>query len=463
MAQDIELTDPAAIAAANAEVLKKQAAQDISGQTTAPGLNIPTGSALDKLRDAAIANKKAGVDELEGDPAAEKSAAVLEVTPKTADPAPPEPTEAEKLAKSKAEADAEIERHKVSTAEDLKKQADELFKEVPSLPPNASDNAKTSWAALKQKAAEQIRDLTKQVEDLSKAKVDLESKVKQPIPENVSKELEDLRQFRARLDIETDPKWKQFDEKVAQDNEFIYAQLKKASIPGTTIEEIKKFGGPVQVNMEKILAAVADPITKQVIASKLADIEVAGYQKDQAIQKAKQDTKKYLEDREKDWAESATAHNTATHKAIENIVSKVPWLNPVAVDLKADSAKQKEAEAHNEYATAMRKELELASGDDSAEMRATLLVGMVNLFRLQTAYDLLQKSSTGLEAKSKKEIADLTATIDRLKAAGTSRLRGNSVPAGEIKDPPKLTVHETAGQAMDRLRAEKIRASQASA
>lgn len=460
MATEINPTDKEAIAKNNAEVIAAQAAQDISGKGTAPELGVSTGSALDKLRETAIAQKKAEAGELPEPPKPTAPAATPEVTPKPAAPAAPEPSEADKLAKAKADADAELKRKQEAETEALKQQADELFKNVAPLPPNSSPAAGESFKALKQQAATQIRDLSKQVEDLTKAKAELEEKTKNPIPQEVSQELEDLRQFRARLDIETDPKWKQFDAKVAQENEFIYAQLKKSEIPEKTIEEIKKLGGPVKVNMEKILVAVTDPVTRQVITSKLADIEVAGYQKEQAIQKAKADTQKYIEERQREWEETATSHNSATKKAIDGIVSKVPWLNKVQVDLKADESKRKEAEAHNAYAEAMRKELDLAAGDDSAEMRATLLVGMVNLFRLQTAHDLLVKDSKAKEDESAKKITELTATVERLKAAGTTRLRTTVPPAGGATAPVTASVNERPGDALDRIRAQKIQQQQ---
>jgi hypothetical protein len=461
MADEINPTDKEAIAENNAKVIAANAAQDLSGHSTAPNLGASTGSALDRLRETAIAQKKAEAGEpIEpAAPAPPNPGVVPEVTPKPATPA--EPTEAEVLAKAKADADAEIERNKLAEAEALKTQTEELFKNVPPLPPNTSAKAGESFTALKQQAATQIRDLAKQIEDLTKAKTELEAKTKEPIPQEITKELEDLRQFRARLDIETDPKWKQFDAKVEQENEFIYAQLTKASIPAKTIEDIKKLGGPVNVNMEKILAAVTDPVTRQVITAKLADIEMTGYQKEQAIQKAKQDTRKYIEERQKEWEESTTSHNSATKKAIDNIVSKVPWLNTIEIDLKADEAKRKEQEAHNTYASAMRKELELASTDDSAEMRATLLVGMVNLFRLQTAHDLLDKAHKAAGVESKKKIDELSATVERLKAAGTTRLRTSGSPASETTAAVKPSVNEKPGDALDRIRAAKLQQQQA--
>ncbi len=450
------------IARQNAETIRKQGEQDINGKSTAPDLSIPTGSALDNLRNAAIAQKKteAGVQEDDVEPTIVPEVEKKEVTPEVTPEATPQVTEAEKIAKAKEIADAEIAAAKAKEVAALKEQAEALFKDTPQLPPNASPKSSEAFATLKLKAAEQVNALTKQVEELTKIRADLEAKTKEPIPAEISKELEDLRTFRARLDIETDPKWKEFDAKTAQDAEFVYVQLKRGEIPDSTIADIKKYGGPGNVKMANIVEAIKDPIIRNIVSSKLADIDMAAYQKSQAIAKAKEDVKKYQEERSKEWESSATAHNTATQKAIADMTAKVPWLNKVTVDLK-DETKRKEGEAHNAYAEQMRKELELASTDDSAEMRATLLVGMVNLFRVQAAYEVLNKVHTEATTKSKKEIEDLTAQVTRLKAAGTNRLRTSVAPgSGAAAAAPTISVNTKAGDALDQLRAQKIASSQ---
>jgi hypothetical protein len=451
------------IAAHNAEIIQKQAAQDISGGSTSPDLSLPSGGALDNLRNAAIAQKKAEAGDEGVAPAVPEvvPAAAPAAAPEAAAPAAAAPSvtpAADALAKAKADADAKLAEEKTRQLEETRKQADELFKGVASLPPNASPKSSEAFAAVKMKAAEEISKLQAKVEELAKVKQELEVKAATPLTDEVKKELETLREFRARLDVETDPKWKQFDNDIAKHNEFIYAQLGKANLPATVIEDIKKYGGPANVNMEKILAAVTDPTSKRIIEAKLADIEMIGYSKEQAISKAKEDVKKYQEERAKEWEASATQHNTATKASLDALTSKIAWLNKVPVE--GDEAAKKAAEAHNTYAEAMRKELEVAAGDDSAEMRATLLIGMANLFRLQTAYDIESKAHTQLKESHKKEVDELTATVARLKAAGTNRLRTSTAPAGGAPAPTTPSLTESAGDALDRLRAQKMREQQ---
>ncbi len=465
-------TDKAEIEKQNLETIRKQGEQDLSGHSTASGIDVEAsaGSALDQLRNAAIAQqkvdageptepteaeKKAAADKAAAEEAAKKAASNTQPTPGAT------PTDAEKAAADKAAAEA-------ARAEEIQKKSDEIFKSAPSLPPNASPRSGESFAAVKRIAAEQITDLSRQLEESKKSIAELTAKTQEPVPKEITQELETLREFRAKLDIELDPKWKQFDSKISESNEFIYAQLKKVpAITDAVIADIKKYGGPAYVNMEKILATVTDPTIKRIVETKLADIEMTDYQKSQAIEKAKADVKKYQEERSKEWEQSLTAHNTSTKKAMDDMTAKIPWLNKITVDPKLDEAKRKQAEAHNQYAETMRKQLDEASQDDSAEMRALLLVGMVNSFRFEdalkaetAAHTASKEQLTTIEAKHKKEVDDLTATITRLKAAGTSRLRTSAAPAGGGTPPPaEPSVNETAGSALDRLRQQKIEAA----
>ncbi len=465
-------TDKEAIAKANAETIRKQGEQDISGQSTSPTIDveISAGNALDRLRDAAIREAEPTEEEKAAaeKEAAEKAAAEAAAKAAAAGTPPPEPTEAEKLAAAAALETAEKAAAAAKQAEEIQKRSDEIFKSAPTLPPNASPKSGEAFSAVKRIAAEQIGDLTRQIADLTKANQELTTKASAPIPQEITQELETLRDFRAKLDVETDPRWKSFDAKINENNEFIYAQLKKApTITAAVIDEIKKYGGPANVNMEKILATVADPTLKRTIEASLKDIEMTDFQKSQAIEKAKSDIKKYQEDRSKEWQESLNAHNTTTKKALDELTGKIPWLNQVKVAATASEDQKKAAEAHNAYAANMKKELDAAATDDTPEMRALLLVGMVNSFRFEealkaevTAHNAAKESLKTIEATHKKQVDELNATISRLKASGTSRLRTSAAPAGGATNQPEAPkFDESAGSALDRLRQQKIEAS----
>lgn len=448
MADEIIPQTKEEIEAANLVAIEAQKAQDISGQSTATSaVTDDTHAAFDNFQ-ADVKKKADEVAAVEDPPVVEPDAAKVAADKAAADAAQ---SAEQKAAADKVVADEAARK----TAEDaaLKTAADGIFKDAPSLAPNASPKSSEAFAHVKIHAAREISRRDSELEALRKEKAELTEKLKSPIPAETAKELEDLRAFRIRLDIEADPKFKSFDQKVASANEFIYAQLRKApAITDDIIKQIKEHGGAEKVNMEKILAAVTDPTTRRLIEMKLAEIEITADDKKKAIEAVKSDVAKYQQDREKEWAANANAHNTRTADHLKQLAAKIPWLNPVTVDPKADEPTRKNLEAHNQYAEKLRKEIEIASTDDSPEMRATLLVGMANLFRLQAAYDLVSKDAEA----AKKSLAEATETIARLKNASISRLRDtNAVKSGqEVQQKKENQFTESAAEAMERMRRE---------
>lgn len=461
MADDIIIDDKKR-AAHNATEIQKQADQDISGKAIS-GLS-GTGDtiqALDALRDSIVEQKKkaADVDEL-GAPLADDAATIAEKA--AADKALADKEAADKLAAggaddaaateaARVEAEKKAEADKQAAA---KKSSDDFFKDSPSLPANASPKSSEAFSAVKVRAAQEISRLASELEKVSKEAADLREKTKEAITPEVKQELESLREFRLRMDIETDPKFKEFDKGISAAHEFIYAQLKKSPVvTDEIIADIKKLGGPENVRMEKIFEAVNDPMIRRLVEAKLADVELAKYNKDQAIAANKADVKKYLDDRQKQWEASASSHNSQTKAELDGLIARVGWMNKITPDAKADETAKKSAEAHNAYADNIRKELDQALTDDSPQMRATLLIGMAQLFRLQSAHESIVKERDAL----KKDLADAKGTVTRLTASSTSRLRESGAPASGAPPPKKESdiFSERAGDALDRIRLEK--------
>lgn len=460
-----DVTTPEGLAAHNASVIAKTNAQGVEGGFD---LDAPASSALDSLRDTLVKQKQEEQDQ--NDPA--KKAAADAEAKRLAD----EQTaakEREELQRKAAEGDTtsatrlkEIE--DARTAEEtkrkeeeerqvaLKNQADAIFKDSPTLAPNASPKSGEAFAAVKIKAAQEIgqRDQTiaeqkRQIEELTKAAA-------QPLTDEVKKELTELREFRARLDIEVNPKFKEFDAKANETREFVYAQLKKSPVVSdAVIADIKKLGGPEMVNLDKLFDSINDPTLKRLVESSIAEIEKTKYAKDQAIAAAKADVRKFQQEQEEAWKNVATAHNQHTRQYLAEITAKIPWLNDATPDPKAKdaAAEAKRVEAHNTVAKKFREELESALNDDSPQMRATMAVGMAQLFRYQTLHEALNTE----HKKVVQQLADANATIERLKSAGASRLRTSGAPAGGQLPAPKptgLNLDERAGDALDRMRQE---------
>lgn len=411
----------------NAEVAAKLKNQDQSLKNTPSEELARSGDALDALAAKVTEKKKEGEEEQVVQPKPSKD----EVKP------------APVTDKDKPKPDATATPAADPAAEAHKKRADELFKDSPALPANASPKSTEAFSSIKIKAAQEISAREAELEKVKKERDDLAAKLKDPIPPETLKELEDHRNWRAKLDVETDPKFKTFDKTVTEAQEFIYAQLRKSpAVTPEVIEKIKSHGGPENVQLEKIFEAIKDPTIQRLVEAKVADIEMAKFNKDQAIKSAKENINQYLSERQKQWEESATAHNKATQVQLDQLTGKLVWLKE-----KPDDAE------HNKFVTEVQGYIKNGLADDSPEMRAIMLTGMAQLLYLQRVHDSVKQS---LEAESKsheetkKLLAEATAKIEKFKSASTSRLRESAAPPnGKLPEVKKDVDFRPASQAID--------------
>lgn len=348
-------------------------------------------------------------------------------------------------AATEAAAKAEQER------EALLKKSEDLFKGSPGLPPGASPKSTEAFATVKINAAREIAARDAELEAIRKKLEEAEAKANQGPDPELQRELEDHRSWRAKLDVEADPKFKEFDRQVATSQEFIYAQLRKSpNLPTGTIEKIKEYGGPENVNLEKIFTALKDPTTQRIIESKVADIEVAKFSKEEAIKSAKTNISQYVEQQRKAYEGNATAHNSATEKEFSELSTKLTWLAPKAVDPKADEATRKGAEEHNKFIADTKVQLSEALRDDSPKMRAIMLAGMAQLLNLQrvragekATAEAAKKSFDEQLAASKKALDEANAKLAKFTNASVGRLREGGAPPGGRTDKPAAVNLET--------------------
>lgn len=411
--------------------LQKLAEQDISGKSMAPDINPDADDALDKLMKEHEINTASTDDEAKKAEAEKKAAeekAKQEEEARKAAAADPAKIEADKQAAAKLEAE--------------RKRADELFKDSPSLPPGASPKSSEAFATIKVKAAQEISAREAQIEELKKRNQELEEKIKQPVPPELEQEITSLREWRAKLDVEADPKFKEYDKQVASASEFIYAQLRKSGLENvdSVIAEIKKYGGPHKVKLDKVLEAIADPTVKRLIESKSADIEHIIFNRDQAVQEAKNNVASYMEERQKEAEQAATQHNADTEAILQRDMPKMEFLQKKQIPAGADEATKKAIEAHNKSADELGQNIRDALADDSPEMRAIMLFGMAKLLHVQPKLEAAQSRITELE----KQLKEATTKIEEFKNASTSRLRESAAPPSgklpETDQGPNLSI-----------------------
>lgn len=369
----------------------------------------------------------------------------------TPDPAAPavEDEAAKKAAAEKAAADEKAAAEKKAENEAALKKHEDIFKDTPSLPANASPKSSEAFTAVKVRAAQAISEREQQLEKVRKENEELKTKVssvRQLTPE-IEAELKELRDFRNRLDVEADPKFKEFQKTVASSQEFVYAQLRKSPVvDDKVIEEIKKHGGPEMVDLSKLFEKIKDPTLQRLVEAKVADIEQAKWNREEAIKSARANINQYVTEREKNYEKAATAHRDATNAEFEELrkIEGLAWMKPQPIDPKADETTRKNIEGFNAFVNDVQAQLKEAAQDDSPKMRAIMLAGMANLLYLQKIHEGTKSALAASDAEHKKvveakdkEIEGLKATVEKFKNASGSRLRESSAPSGGGRIPDK--------------------------
>lgn len=411
------------VAAHNAAIKAKLEGQDAAGNPRPdPTEQASAGDALDAIMKQAEA--KAG-KEVDIEPAAPPKPPV---EPK-GEPTAAEKEAAAKLAADRAARDAEI------------KRADEtVFKDAPKLPAGASVKSSEAFETIKLRASQEISKLTSEMEALKKSLADKEAAAGK-LPADVEtqlKEAEELRKWRAKMDVDFDPKFKEFDKDAEQKREFIYAQLKKCpAITDATLEKIKKLGGPDKVQMKPLFDALNDTVSQRLIESTLAEIEMAKYKKEQAVAETKTNIDQYINSRQQELSKVATADVEGTKKELDALWNNLEWTKPKTAKPEATPEEKTAVENHNKVTAQIRQELEAALPDNSPKMRATLLASVAQLFNFQNEHKALKDRFEKLEAEAK----ELREFKGKFKNATRSRLPESQAPsagAASLQKPTNL-------------------------
>jgi hypothetical protein len=407
----------------NAAIKEKLESQDSAGHSNAPGgdgIFERTGSALDSLRDAVVKDKEEAAGGVEPAP---------EVIPKP--DAVPEVKSAEALAIG-----------------------EDPFKDI-HLPPGARPKSGEAFGQIKARATQEIAAREKQIEELKLAVLERDEKLKNPVPPELDAEVKELREFRAKFDIEADPKFKDFDKRAEASREFIYSKLSEnPNLGKDVVDAIKKHGGPENVQMEKIFAAMADPSAERLISARLAEIEMEKFNKQQAQALAKKNVSQYVADRQKAFELNVTAHNSTTKQELTGMLKNFEWMKPVTPAKDATAEQKTDAEAANKWIADTNGQLEAALTDDSPQMRAILLAGMARMFYIENKYTATQAQLV----KAHAELKTLNEKLVKFKGASIARLDESSAAAGPapVKSEEKDIFSMRASDSLDAIRARVI-------
>ena len=433
--QDASLTgihrgsvDPEAVKAANEAAVRLSEAQGRHTGMTSEDL-ADASSALDKLAEQVMAPAPA-----ESDPAN------LSPTPTPAPTPAPAPIP-DKSADKSADIPPPASAQPATPQPGSLPVAKDIFSDI-SLPPKASLKSSEAFATVKERAAQEIARVNALLEAEKAARAEIEKKVTS-IPEEVTKELEELRQFRASLDVKAAPEFKEFDRKAKGLEDFIFAQLKKSPrVSDTHLKQIKDLGGLGKIDLERFLTSLEDPTLASIVRAKYADMEVLQHEKSQAMQAAEARATEYLKERAEALEVERGATSRAAVKELEALQDKVPWLQPKAGD-----------EGHNKLVTQVRQEVLEALKDDSPRMRAILALGMGRLTVVSAALDAKAKALTAAE----QQVADLQKQLESIRSSSSRLKAGGASPDAVARPPqPVSAVNTDTAGALDALAAQVV-------
>lgn len=424
----------------------------VPGFDSMPSIDSDSSAALDRALLEATEGEGEGNDQQQNTPPApkpeptaeEKAAAEKAKSDEAAKgDVKPEPTAEEKAAEEKAKAEAEANKPK----------PDEL--DAVALPPYTKPKTGEAFETVKKIARETITKLRTESEALAAEKKALEEKLQKMAdgltPEQKA-EIEELRTFRKKMDVEADPEFKAFDAKVVANTETIYSKLLASGVPQVSIDKIKELGGPAGVDWEPILAKLP-PITRRLIETKLVESEEIAEKKTAAIAEAKKNADEFLKTRATETANQRQTLQARAEKQLTAWRGEMAWLKPVTVDAKASPEQKAEAEAFNAVIKEAEEYMKEAIGDDSPEMRATLALAGPELLKTKHEFATFKKSSEAQISKLSEDLKAANALLEKVKKGSTSRLRETSAPDAKLKSGKNI-FEESASDALDRYAAE---------
>lgn len=330
----------------------------------------------------------------------------------------------------------------------------DLYPEV-QLPAGTKGKSAEAFATIKANAARDLSERDQKITTLETRVRELEASRSEPLTPEIKQELEELRQFRIKLDIEADPTFSaKYVSGIEKLRGFIYEQLKgTGKVSDDLLKKMKELGGPDEVaNIDRVFEQIENPQVQRLVQAKLDEIEVLKFEKKRALEVAKSDVNKYISERQEAFARSIDGHRQETEKHLKVYEPKLPFLaDPIPPAASASETEKKFYSDTVEHRKQIREYVKIALQDDSAEMRATLIAGVAQLLNLKREHSILSAQADGL----KKQLDAANSEIEKFKKASVGRIRNGSAAPPNDKlpaAPNKMDLSIPGGIALDELR-----------
>lgn len=295
------------------------------------------------------------------------------------------------------------------------------------LPPHTKPKTAESFANVKNLARQKISTLEKERDEFKTKLAEFEKLAKDGLPPEAKKELEELRNFRRGMDVESDPSFKQFDVTITSNVEAIYSKLAANKFDQTAIEEVKKIG-PENVDWDKLLkdGKISSGLNR-FVNGKLFENDDLVEKKKQAIEVAKKNASEFLKTREEETAKGADSYATEANKEwTTDILPKVEWLRVEKIDDKMTPEQKAVAVEHNKLVEEVQKDVKEALADTSPRMKALMVAGYATRRKMDWEYTRLKTSSEARIKGLEKELSESKSLLERIKKSSPGRVTSSA-------------------------------------
>jgi len=394
------------------------------------------------------ADEKAAAEKAAAEKAAAEKAALAAEADKTGDGAaaagPAAPGEAQGATGAQATAGVEQPVAVVpSPVSDLVVDPEFLKKvEEVKLPPHSRPASAEAFATVKEMGRQEVERISKRARALAdevaavkKSAEEAAAKAAQ-VPPEILKEVEELRNFRAALDVDNAPPVKVVTEKIAANEGRVFSLLRENGMSEDGIKQIKEeLGGVAKVDWSSVLAKL-DATAADDLKALVSEARILGRDHTEVAKKARANASEFVKLREQDEVKRQQAVAQSRVVAADALLAKIDHAREIDV-AKVSEAERPVVAVRNVAAKKLRERVAAALSDTSPDMHATLAVGSALAFVYAEQNDGLNKRLSTIAAEHKAALDAMQKERD-VAVAQLERIRKAS-RGSRVDDPNRVS------------------------
>lgn len=314
---------------------------------------------------------------------------------------------------------------------------------------DASQKTKDTFANLKQISAEGLKSARAEIarikaeqqqaiEEARKAAIE-EARKQVALPEETQKELEELRQLRSRVDVESDPQFKkQFDVKLESNYEAVYKELALYGLKESELKVLRKIGETEKIENITEMAAKLPPASRLKIEAKLLENMSLSDARENALKDARERAQQIWQDREGQTKAQQEAEKAAWDQAVASFKGH-DIFKKSDIPVNTPPEQKKKLEAENQHREKLQKLYDEVVNDNTPIAKAEAAFGLVLAHQFKSELDTtkaeLAAAKKELEGiKKRSGVADKGRLVNVSPEGRPSKSAQNDLDAGESLD-----------------------------